>query len=247
MAACITGVTFVTCLSTAFGLQSRPSATTAWVAAPPIKYAPSPPKHAFVSPVGRGQCTQTRSRYARDRRNKCLLAGERRLGGGFDPLGFGWKAGDGYFMFNSVSSGADGLQQQESSTSKRGRNTSVSKTALNAIGVGVDDVGADPRGDGTVLGAGEGEQGGDLKAVAASSKTPEGWDYWGYRVLLLGVAAIWGTNFPVVSVRVVFGCRSLWLVGKRLSHAMYSCSCVCVCVNISSINSMCNKIQNTRY
>lgn len=217
MAACITGVTFVTCLSTAFGVQSRPSATTtAWVAAPPIKYAPSSPKHALVSPVGRGQCTQTRSRYARDRRNKCLMAGGRGLGGGFDPLGFGWKAGDGYFMFNSVSSGADGLQQQESSTSKRGRNNSVSKIELNAIGVGVDDVGAGPRGDNTVLGAGEGEQGGDLKAVAASSKTPEGWDYWGYRVLLLGVAAIWGTNFPVVSVSVVFGCCFSLVSGERV-------------------------------
>lgn len=27
---------------------------------------------------------------------------------------------------------------------------------------------------------------------------PEGWQYWGYRALLLGVAVIWGTNFPTV-------------------------------------------------
>lgn len=32
-----------------------------------------------------------------------------------------------------------------------------------------------------------------------TSGVAKGWDYWKYRVILLGVALLWGTNFPAVS------------------------------------------------
>ncbi|CAM9218345.1 unnamed protein product [Choristocarpus tenellus] len=39
------------------------------------------------------------------------------------------------------------------------------------------------------------------KKLASEKKvSPKGWDYWGYRAILLLVAAIWGTNFPVVKL-----------------------------------------------
>lgn len=220
MTACITAaVAFVAFLSSALALQTHPRATTAaWVAAPPTKYAPSSPKHVLVSSAGRGKYTWVRARCARGRRNKCLMAGERGLGGGFNPLGCGWNVAEGHFMFNSVSCRSNGLQQQESSSSRRGGNSGArrggnngaSKTKLNAIGVGVEDVGAGPRDEDAALDAGQGEQGGDLQAAVVTRKTRTGWDYWGYRVLLIGVAAIWGTNFPVVSVSIVFRLPSLY-------------------------------------
>lgn len=75
------------------------------------------------------------------------------------------------------------------STSKPGmrRGTRrVSTIALNALKVGGDETGV----------CEDGKLNAEHKSGSAGSK---GWEYWGYRALLVGVAAIWGTNFPVVS------------------------------------------------
>lgn len=42
-------------------------------------------------------------------------------------------------------------------------------------------------------------------STAATSKGS--WDYWKYRVLLLGVALLWGTNFPAVCMFTAEGNR----------------------------------------
>lgn len=52
----------------------------------------------------------------------------------------------------------------------------------------------------------------------------KGWDYWKYRALLLGVALLWGTNFPAVS-----GPTGLFvgkLANKHPTCSIAGCQCV---------------------
>lgn len=39
-----------------------------------------------------------------------------------------------------------------------------------------------------------------------TSGVAKGWDYWKYRAILLGVALLWGTNFPAVMALVCTSC-----------------------------------------
>lgn len=65
-----------------------------------------------------------------------------------------------------------------------------SKGALGAIKIGMDEVTEVH----TSREAAQEVEVDASKGVAVA----KGWDYWKYRVLLLGVALLWGTNFPAV-------------------------------------------------
>ncbi|CAM9486055.1 unnamed protein product [Ectocarpus fasciculatus] len=72
----------------------------------------------------------------------------------------------------------------------RGRGGTPKKGALNAIKIGIsglDEVGPT---------ATEEEQ--QHQHKHQPTKVAKGWDYWKYRALLVGVALLWGTNFPAV-------------------------------------------------
>lgn len=134
----------------------------------------------------------------------------------FDPLGFGGRSDTGH-MFNS--DGGTSRRQKRVSrimnarVDRRGRTAasgSREKTALNAVHVGADDGKADAREqelptESPSRKGQERQNNSNGNGAVAVSETEEvagpsakGWEYWSYRVLLLGVAAIWGTNFPVV-------------------------------------------------
>lgn len=159
-----------------------------------------------------------------------MEVGGRRGGGGtFDPLRFGdasrseaerchgdnkrrFKSAQQRYMRNSKSGPEEGsaspiLQSQFRQGGKvKG---SSSKTKLGVLNVGVDDVGVNflkERAISALTGVGEGA--GPAHAASAHANGPNiekqgqgnGWEYWGYRALLVAVAAIMGTNFPVVSI-----------------------------------------------
>lgn len=68
------------------------------------------------------------------------------------------------------------------------------KGALQAIKIGMDEKHA-------VVDAQEEQQKGDnlsTEVAPPSTTVAQGWEYWKYRALLLGVALLWGTNFPAV-------------------------------------------------
>lgn len=121
--------------------------------------------------------------------------------GRFDPLGFGSQV-DTSSWFNQAS--RSGLQRESTSQriNKKRRGRGLGETTLNAIHVGSDDVRADSRECRPALGSALGKvkvlEGAGDGSVMQEGETQTGWNYWGYRALLLGVAAIWGTNFPVV-------------------------------------------------
>ena len=74
------------------------------------------------------------------------------------------------------------------------------KGSLQAIKIGVDDLDVDVH---TELKEEE-----EPAFSTAAKGVAKGWDYWKYRALLLGVALLWGTNFPAVRPsRVPSGCR----------------------------------------
>lgn len=92
--------------------------------------------------------------------------------------------------FDEDTSGFDPLGFSSGERRRRG-----GKSALQAIKIGMDDKHA-------VL-----DQGLQQADEALNTEVPsppkakavaQGWDYWKYRVLLLGVALLWGTNFPAV-------------------------------------------------
>ena len=92
---------------------------------------------------------------------------------------------------------------------------------LRAVKVPVDDPRLNTRDDGLVVdgdrASGEEMASAEYDDSSQDRKSPwgpgSGWDYWGYRVILLTVAAIWGTNFPVVRVHAVIigACNIKWL------------------------------------
>lgn len=73
--------------------------------------------------------------------------------------------------------------------------------------IGVEDVDEGRRERDHAMGMVEGKAGGGAPSAdivpTKSGEKSKGWEYWSYRALLLGVAAIWGTNFPVVRNHVV--------------------------------------------
>lgn len=104
-----------------------------------------------------------------------------------------------------------GLGQQTSSLQGSGSKASEARgktgTALMAIKASSDEFMGE---EGFLLGGVEASRGGDTDAAleGGDKKSPNGWEYWSFRVLLLGVAAIWGTNFPVVSAMGLSAARS---------------------------------------
>lgn len=121
------------------------------------------------------------------------------------------------------------------------RTGSASKTELGVLNIGVEDAaGVNILRERAIsafagTGAGEGASSGTAKsnnsigsAVSTESQHTsdsnltgdgeKGWEYWGYRVLLLAVAAIMGTNFPVVSYSVhcfiLSGCSNFCTVPR---------------------------------
>lgn len=73
----------------------------------------------------------------------------------------------------------------------RGRGGAPKKGALNAIKIGIS--GLDEVQKGAAVTEEEQQQ-----QPQQPTEVPKGWDYWKYRALLVGVALLWGTNFPAV-------------------------------------------------
>ena len=155
---------------------------------------------AYVVPAGRGQGRLTSTRSTRHHSTTCSVPGQSR-----DPTSaFSPRRcrGQAYrcAMFNSVASMR--IREQDSSCdggqSRAAR--SLGKTAISSMSIGVEDLDEGRRErDHAVCGVeGKGGEGAPSANVSKSGKTSKGWEYWSYRALLLGVAAIWGTNFPVV-------------------------------------------------
>ena len=91
--------------------------------------------------------------------------------------------------FDEDTSGFDPLGFSSGERRRRG-----GKGALQAIKIGMDEKRA-------VLDRQQGLQDDETLNVGVSSPPKaavKGWDYWKYRALLLGVALLWGTNFPAV-------------------------------------------------
>lgn len=125
---------------------------------------------------------------------------------GFDPLGFGVNTSAGNAQGplhvpdlqgrRGAARGGKGAARHSLHATKRSiadeaqatrRRRGVTEDGLHAIKRGVAEVGVVY----TDMPLEE-EDGG-------SSGVVKGWDYWKYRALLLGVALLWGTNFPAVS------------------------------------------------
>lgn len=106
-------------------------------------------------------------------------------------------------MFNSGASRRV-LEQRSSCDGSQRRAARLGKTAVSSMRISVEDVDEGRRERDHAVGMIEvkGGEGGPSAGIVStkSGKTSKGWEYWSYRALLLGVAAIWGTNFPVVSV-----------------------------------------------
>lgn len=108
-------------------------------------------------------------------------------------------------MFNSGAS-REVLEQGSSCDGSQRRAGRLGKTAISSMRIGVEDVDEGLRERDHAVGGVEDKGGeGDSASMMStkSGKTSKGWEYWSYRALLLGVAAIWGTNFPVVRGHVV--------------------------------------------
>ena len=92
--------------------------------------------------------------------------------------------------FDEDTSGFDPMGFSSAEQRRRGGG----KGALRAIKIGMDEKHA-------VLDQQQGQQNGDASTTEVpplSTAAVQGWDYWKYRALLLGVALLWGTNFPAV-------------------------------------------------
>lgn len=76
----------------------------------------------------------------------------------------------------------------------RGRGGAPKKGALNAIKIGISGLEEVQKGAAVTE---EGQQ--------QPTEVAKGWDYWKYRALLVGVALLWGTNFPAVRGRRSWG------------------------------------------
>ncbi|CAM9269168.1 unnamed protein product [Scytosiphon promiscuus] len=150
------------------------------------------------------------ARTRRRQRDSTHMSGSRKdANSDFDPLEF--------YSLDSGSSSTSGPLQRTSVQPARGvmSRRLTARSSLHATKSGIND------GDGPPRERGAGTKGGlraikigmdEVAEVHASRATaqaaePEpskgvsvakGWDYWKYRVLLLGVALLWGTNFPAV-------------------------------------------------
>eukprot|EP00904_Undaria_pinnatifida_P005012 jgi/Undpi1/1640/HiC_scaffold_11.g05030.m1 len=105
-------------------------------------------------------------------------------------------------MFNSDASRRVAQDSSCDSSQSRAARGGLGKTDISSMSIGVEDIDESLRGRNHVVCGGVGGEAGEggPSAMSAKSgkKTSKGWEYWSYRALLLGVAAIWGTNFPVV-------------------------------------------------
>lgn len=171
---------------------------------------------AYVVPTGRGQGGLTNTRSTRHRSTTCSLSGQSRdAKSGFSPRrcrGQAYRCA----MFNSGASRRV-LGQGSSCDGSQRRAARLGKTAISSMRIGVEDVDEGLRERDHAVGGVE-DKGGEGAPSASmmsteSGKTSKGWEYWSYRALLLGVAAIWGTNFPVVRDHVVILLSSSVLVG----------------------------------
>ncbi|CAN0312538.1 unnamed protein product, partial [Ectocarpus sp. 13 AM-2016] len=75
----------------------------------------------------------------------------------------------------------------------RGRGGEPKKGALNAIKIGIGGLEEVQKGAAVTE---EGHQ--QQHQHRQPTEVAKGWEYWKYRALLLGVALLWGTNFPAV-------------------------------------------------
>lgn len=143
------------------------------------------------------------------RRIACLMIfGRCDPASSFDPLGMG--GGDRGHNVAKFNHGAPSKRVQEtcSKINRRGVR-GFTETALTAIKVPDDVFLVNARHQG-LLGGEDGVLGQEVEATDdyalspnEKSPSPSGLEYWGYRVILLAVAAIWGTNFPVVRACVM--------------------------------------------
>lgn len=130
-------------------------------------------------------------------------------------------------MFNSDASRRVAQDSSCDSSQSRAARGGLGKTDISSMSIGVEDIDESLRGRNHVVCGGVGGEAGEggPSAMSAKSgkKTSKGWEYWSYRALLLGVAAIWGTNFPVVSYARVL---SHVIVGvAATSHLAISATC----------------------
>lgn len=121
---------------------------------------------------------------------------------GFDPMGFSSDdsagSAQGLLRVPGLQGGRGGrgrgaakhaLHARKSSTADEAQATrrrGAAKGSLHAITIGMSEVG-------------DVHANTPVKEEAQARGAAKGWDYWKYRALLLGVALLWGTNFPAVS------------------------------------------------
>lgn len=177
---------------------------------------------AFVVSTGRGA---GRSRWTSTRGERrrwstvSMAANGDPTGGIFDPFGlrqeecFSTNAGNLRFNTRAVRGiihlSTRPRQPRSSQQVSRGRVSS--RHTLHAFNVNVDDAGSILKENAVSAlvavreqAAARGDEVPETRTDGERVSKPAGdkgksWEYWGYRGLLLVVAAIWGTNFPVVS------------------------------------------------
>lgn len=163
---------------------------------------------AYVVPAAGGQHRLTGSRSKRHHNTTFSVSGQSRDStSGFSPRrcrGQAYRCA----MFNSDASRRLARGSSGDGSQSRAARRGLGKTAISSMNVGVEDIDEGLRGRGHTVS--DGVEGKGVERASAmsskSGKSSKGWEYWSYRALLLGVAAIWGTNFPVVSytgVRVI--------------------------------------------
>lgn len=203
-----TVIIFVVCIemATAFAFTWRPVQSIywhspAWMTG--LTY-PSSGSTEFIA------CTYTDNRGTGahgscGRGTACLMVG-RYCGpvSSFDPLRMGGGVrGHNRVMFNHRAPSRR-LQETCSYSSNRRGVREFTETALTAIKVPDDVFFVDAR-DQALVGGGDGVLGQEVDATYEYASSPNenfpssrGLEYWGYRALVLVVAALCGTNFPVV-------------------------------------------------
>lgn len=195
----------------------------------------APPPFAPVAVGGHRRWASSMARTRRRQRTSTYMSNAREdANSDFDPLGL--FRSDSSSRSSSSASHRNGLQPTTSVRSRR----VAARSSLHALKSGINDRdGPSREREGGVksslraikIGMDEAVEAHTTRETAKevqldpskSVAVAKGWDYWKYRVLLLGVALLWGTNFPAVCGDGLFLTRGSWLASVLCCRPFVAC------------------------